>query len=88
MHASMSALCAGIELASSCQVHMAHPGGMLMLITAAAILALKNTGLGFLAGVQTTLELFPVLQCHFCARKRSEPLPNLSTRMRSQCVHT
>ena len=40
----------GVELASSCQVLVAQPGSMLMLLTGAAILALKNTGLGFLAG--------------------------------------
>ncbi|KAK9795547.1 hypothetical protein WJX73_003922 [Symbiochloris irregularis] len=63
---------AGIELASSCQVHMAHPGGMLMLITAAAILALKNTGLGFLAGLAAAwcLALVDACQSWLAERRR------------------
>lgn len=41
---------AGLELASSFQAQSGQPGMILMLLTAAAIVALKNTGLGFLAG--------------------------------------
>ena len=42
---------AGAELASAVRHQSSERGALLMLLTAAAINALKNTGLGFLAGV-------------------------------------
>ena len=51
----------GIELASSCQAQAGQRGMTLMLLTAAAIVALKNTGLGFLAGELVCMVVMRVL---------------------------
>ena len=49
---------AGAELASAVRHQGGERGVMLMLLTAAAINALKDTGVGFLAG-----ELLPLCTC-------------------------
>ena len=83
--------CAGTELASSIQPQAGQQGMTVMLLTTAAIVATKSTGLGFLIGVSHLRALHSALHrggAHLLPVSDKSCAAYPRQAMHTRCLHT